>query len=356
MVDWVGAENTGIPYALSLALRGTSLRRISRETGIAESSLLEGNASVSWVGVDKCILDALALALSGKSITEITRETSIPTSSLYSIRKRGPYAHRGNKNGGSNSVTETESTPKAEPKAAFKVSIPGKATHLAVKDVLMDDDLREMALRSYGYGRWAAPYWFIGPEQGQSRRESSDLKPRVEAWRHFGGRELDDCRDFHARIGEQRWHRQAPQLQRTWRRLMLLLMTFVGRQTDEESLSKYQRDEWGRLSGETCVIELSGLAAKSAKVPRDRKSFRTERIKIIRDKMLHYKPELVVMYGMSEKPHWEAIAEQRFPSENFLKLGSTIVALALHPTTWGNGAPDDYWQKLGELLRMEARG
>jgi hypothetical protein len=227
---------------------------------------------------------------------------------------------------------------------------------LAWDDVRIDDDVREMARQSYGYGSWAAPHWFIGPEQGQGRHEKDDdLKPRVEAWRHFGGRELDDCRDFHDRIDEQRWHRERPQLQKTWRRLMLLLMTFLGRQTDDESLSKYQRDQWGRLSGETCVIELSGLAARSAKVRRDRKSFRRERIKIIRERMLHYKPELVVMYGVSEKRHWEAIAEQRFPRENILKLGRTIVALALHPTTWGNGAPDEYWQELGERLRYLRR-
>ena len=32
MVDWVGAENTCIPYALALALRGKSLREIARES------------------------------------------------------------------------------------------------------------------------------------------------------------------------------------------------------------------------------------------------------------------------------------------------------------------------------------
>lgn len=30
----------------------------------------------------------------------------------------------------------------------------------------MHDRILEMAKRSFGYGRWEAPYWFIGPEQG----------------------------------------------------------------------------------------------------------------------------------------------------------------------------------------------
>jgi hypothetical protein len=346
MVDWVGAENTGIPYALALALRGKSLREIARETGITESSLSEEAISASWA-VDKHILDALTLALNRKSITEIALATGVPKSSLYSIRKHGPYAHRDK---GSMSGIKPVGAPEGKSRAVFKESIQESVS--TSEQLRMDDDMREMARRSYGYGRWDAPYWFIGPEQGQGRHEKdNDLKPRLEAWLYFGGRELDDCRDFHDRIGEKRWHRETPELQRTWRRLMLLLMTFLGRPTDDESLSEYQRDEWGRLSGETCVIELSGLAAKSAKVRRDRKSFRVERIKTIRERMFQHKPELVVMYGLSEKRHWEAITEQRFPTGNILKLGHTIVAQPIHPMAYGERGPDPYWREWGERLR-----
>ncbi|MGA3104730.1 MAG: hypothetical protein ABSD53_09635 [Terriglobales bacterium] len=347
MVDWVGAENTGIPYALALALRGKSLQEIARETGIAESALSKKNMSASWAAVDKHILDALALALEGTSITEIAIATGIPKSSLHSIRKHGPYAHR---NKGSISANRPDNAPEGKPRAVSKESIQESLS--TSEELPMNDEMQEMARRSYGYGRWDAPYWFIGPEQGQGSHENdNDLKPRLEAWLYFGGRELDDCHDFHDRIGEKRWHRETPQLQRTWKGLMLLLMAFLGKPTDDESLRRYQRDEWGSLSGETCVIELSGLAAKSAKVRRDRKSFRPERIETIREKMLHCQPELVVMYGASEKRHWEAIIQQRFPPEGFLKLGHTIVAQPLHPMAHGKRAPDSYWGEWGERLR-----
>ena len=90
----------------------------------------------------------------------------------------------------------------------------------------MDADVREMAMRSFGYGRWDAPYWFIGPEQAQGRSEENDLKQRVKAWSLFGKYELDDCRAFHAQIRESRWHRNKPALQPTWRPLLILLMAF----------------------------------------------------------------------------------------------------------------------------------
>ena len=133
---------------------------------------------------------------------------------------------------------------------------------------------------------------------------------------------------------------------------MLLLMTVLERSADNDSLREYQREQWGSVNGETCVIELSGLAAHSFKIPRDRELFREERIKFIREKMLHCQPALVVMYGEREKPHWEAIAKQPFPAENILKIGSTIVAFTPHPTA--RGLTNAYWKQRGETLRQFA--
>lgn len=127
----------------------------------------------------------------------------------------------------------------------------------------MDSTTLEMARRFYGYGRWDARHWFIGPEPGMAFDEGNDQERRVEAWLHFGKPELCDCQAFHKRIRQPQWHREKPdkpRLQPTWRPLMLLLMSFLERSKESDSLREYQRDRWGRLSGETCVIELSGLA------------------------------------------------------------------------------------------------
>lgn len=210
-----------------------------------------------------------------------------------------------------------------------------------------------MARQCFGYGRWNAPYWFIGPEQGQAPSENDDLLPRVRAWHLSGGGELNDCRQFHALIGETRWHRERPQLQSTWRPLLLLLMSFLGRTTDNDALRIYQRDHWGTLDGETCVIELSGLAARNLEVPRDRISFRDERIAIIRERMRCNKPVLVVMYGTSEKSDWDAIAGRSFPPENVLKFGSTILACTPHPTS--HGLTNEFWKQSGQTLRHLAQ-
>jgi hypothetical protein len=210
----------------------------------------------------------------------------------------------------------------------------------------MDLNISEMARRHYGFGRWEAPYWFIGPEQGQAHEEGSDLNPRARAWLQLGGGELCDCREYHALIAELRWHREQPRLQPTWRPLMLLLMSHLQRPTDNDSLRNYQRDSWGIAGGDTCVIELSGLPAHNLTVERDRRSFREERIARIQRRLSQHNPRLVVMYGQQD---WRAIAGQEFPRNGTLRQGATTLVVTPHPTS--HGPTNAFWKALGETLR-----
>jgi hypothetical protein len=60
----------------------------------------------------------------------------------------------------------------------------------------MDNVEHEMARQCYGYGRWSAPYWFIGLEEGQDPI-GKDLTLRLQAMRDLGKDGLSDCRTFH---------------------------------------------------------------------------------------------------------------------------------------------------------------
>ena len=219
-------------------------------------------------------------------------------------------------------------------------------------EIQMDDAECEMARRCYGYGRWEAPYWFIGPEQGKSRKEPDGNSRRLEAWLELGADYLCDCKCFHIKIGDTTRHGEIPKLQSTWRPLILMLMAFLGKDTKKESLRAYQRDQWGMESnGETCVIELSGLAARNLKAPIDHTQFRPERIEFIRQKLQQYKPAFVIMYGLKDKESWEQIAEHELNSGEPIKINTTIAVLTPHPVSRGLG--DQYWRDLGEKLRLE---
>jgi len=212
----------------------------------------------------------------------------------------------------------------------------------------------EMARGFYGYGRWDAPYWFIGPEQGKGPTEADDNTTRLQAWIRLGQPEVCDCYEFHREIGEQHWHREDPRLQRTWRPLMLLLMTFLGKPSDNESLRAYQRDRWGRADedGQTCVIELCAFAAKNFSVPMDRESFRQHRIESIQQELRAHKPPLVVMYGAGCRKYWAQIAGGELVPDKIEKRGATLFAFTPHPVA--HGRRDSDWIKLGESLQSRS--
>ncbi len=214
------------------------------------------------------------------------------------------------------------------------------------------NSIDEMAHCCFGYGHWAAPYWFIGPEQGQALGENNDLARWRDAWLRCGAGELSDCREFHSQVRILKWHQEKPALQSTWRPLMLFLMTFLNRPRDNETLRTYQRSQWGSSDGETCVIELCGLPANNLKVTRDRETFRQDRIAIIQERIRQFEPRVVVMYGKSQWDDWQKIAQQHFPPDNVLKCGTTIFVRTPHPTA--HGVRKCYWTDLGEVLRRIA--
>ena len=131
---------------------------------------------------------------------------------------------------------------------------------------------------------------------------------------------------------------------------MLLHWTALYEGAGRDDLRTYQRDRWGRLpGGETCVIELCGLAAKGFATPMDRERFRQERVEIIRQKIDGHRPRVVVMYGKSEKMHWEEIAGCALTLDQPHRAGSTLFLFTTHTNTRGRRNSD--WERLGKRLR-----
>jgi hypothetical protein len=241
----------------------------------------------------------------------------------------------------------------------------------------MTKDELELAKNCYGYGRWSAPYWFIGLEEGQALSENNDFTKRAEAFRKLNKNGLCDCAKFHKEIRERRSHEIDSQsgnvkLQRTWRYLILLLMAFRGISTENDERrssfqKEYQRNRWGAESdscGETCVVELSGLPANNTKVSKKRPEamrrqlegeIRRTRISRIKNMLKNNtKPKFVVMYGLSEKKLWREIAGHELQAGIPKKDGDTTFLLALQPAArYEKGQKDQYWTSLGSKLRAE---
>lgn len=211
------------------------------------------------------------------------------------------------------------------------------------------DQLDQMAKDFFGYGRWDAPYWFIGPEAGMGKDGNDNLAARYESWKRLGGASVVDCAAHHRGFGLTKWHDPPPPTQPTWRQLIRLLLAYQGKEPSLDDIRKYQGDRWGLANGETCVIELSGLPAPSMQTSQDRTKFLSGRIERMRDAALKHAPTFIVMYGKGNRKEWERIAGGEFDSSGLYRMGKTVAAFALHPVTKGLG--NEYWVRLGKMLR-----
>jgi hypothetical protein len=235
--------------------------------------------------------------------------------------------------------------------------------------------IEEMARNCYGYGRWDAPYWFIGLEEGMDGL----LDDRIRAWQDLGRETgLTDCRTFHERIGVTKWHRDKPKpaLQSTWKKLIRLLLAFLEQdaeatnkkeeERETEKVRLYQAHDWGMKDGDTCVIELSGLPAEGLKAgvtlrgehfSEDQVSeILKDRIAAIRQRIRDHNPKLVVMYGLDGRSHFSDLigctADHPLATDEIIELGSTVMTLTYHPVFPGPSNAE--WKRLGRKLREAA--
>ncbi len=211
--------------------------------------------------------------------------------------------------------------------------------------------LNKMAEEHFGYGSWKAPFWFLGPEQGMSK-DDRELVKRARTWLKRGSRDIDDCLEFHRDVEIIKWNFR---LQLTWAKLMLVTMGYASEPVSLSERLEYQRKRWGTSDGNVSIIELSGLAAYSHSVPRDRKTFLPPRVSKLLLKIKEYEPEFVILYGKHESCSyaWKRLTEQPSASEVYRssfaeiwKTNTTLLARTSHP----RGTRNQDWIDLGNRL------
>jgi hypothetical protein len=211
----------------------------------------------------------------------------------------------------------------------------------------------------FGYGRWNAPYWFIGKEPG-----GSDDPEQYASWARLGGTNLIDCRAHDLDCPSKRepgmWHGgEAPPLQRTWRPLITMLLAYEGASDyDSEAVRRYQDERWGRTDGDTAVLELSAIAAQSVSQAEGMRLLHLEdRIATFRRHLAEHPPEFVVFYGLGVDPvhemryleHFSAIAQDDLAVDVPVRIGKTVFVAEKHPTA--HGTTTEHWIELGHRLR-----
>lgn len=210
------------------------------------------------------------------------------------------------------------------------------------------------AVRSwFGYGRWDAPYWFLGLEQGGSEGPEH---ASFTAWAALGGGGLLDCRAHHLAIADprfRRWHEaEAPPTQPTWRRLIQLLLGYQGRSSDLDAVRAYQRASWGSAKGETAVLELLGVRAPGLSAEADRVSFRGERVATLREKLDAHRPVFVVCYGLTAREDFERLFDFPFDVAGYTGRGATLGVLMPHPVSRSGGDAATWVNRGREMAKL----
>jgi hypothetical protein len=153
-------------------------------------------------------------------------------------------------------------------------------------------------------------------------------------------------------------------LQRTWRPLIAMVLSYEGATAyDEGALRRYQDERWGRTDGDTAVLELSAIAAKSVSHADGMRLLHLEdRISTLRRHLRAEPPKFVVFYGLGNDPvhgvpylqHWRAIAQHDLVVDEPVRVGRTVFIAAKHPTA--HGTTTQHWIELGRRIRAMTDG
>jgi hypothetical protein len=198
----------------------------------------------------------------------------------------------------------------------------------------------------FGYGRWDAPFWFIGIEPG-----GEELQASVETWHTLGGTELVDAAKHHVNHAKQWFTPEAPTQLGTYAKLIWLLLAYHGVDPTSEATVDYQRNRLGRAdaNGETALIELSATPSpEDSKTPPN-----PARVALIRERVVKHKPRFVVFYSPNKlyRPAWETIAGVSLERDKASTVDRTTFVVTYHT----NGRRDKaYWSNIAHALRDEA--
>jgi hypothetical protein len=191
----------------------------------------------------------------------------------------------------------------------------------------------------FGFGSWSAPYWFVGMEPGGDHGDW----PRM--WLEQGSPEMVDCVAHCRDVSPLPWSWHGDRIQPTWRGLLIAKLAFDGSPYDRESVRTATKT-YCATDSDTASIELSALAARSLAVERPRTRYRTERVALIRTRMMQNHPRFAIFYGLGYRADYEAIAGP-FDNDGFAWQGDTLCAIAAHPSRKRETA---YWADLGREL------
>jgi hypothetical protein len=232
--------------------------------------------------------------------------------------------------------------------------------------------LTDYAQKFFGYGRWEAPIWFVGIEEGGGT-DIQAVHDRLQAWAASGqSNEPEDAPSFHLASKNDVWHRPNAKLQSTWKQLIRMLLLARGEADTDDALRHYQRSQLGTATGETCLAELlplpspgrndwnyrawSDLPWLQSRAAYEQKIL-SHRISLLRERIDRNRPRVVIFYGDGQLKHWRQImgsVDYHRPIRQKLiahERDGIAFFVTIHPTHPDlRPDTDDYFREIGQFL------
>ena len=239
-------------------------------------------------------------------------------------------------------------------------------------DDFFDEQLLQAFMRGfYGYGNYAAPYWFIGMEEGGGD-SFEEIQKRLTVWDKRGRRELEDVADYHTELGITHPFAAKPKLQPTWAKLIRTLLSIEGAPPMKEEVRTYQQGYWARSNGNVNLMELLPLPSPSTRhwlyadhsikpELQSREQYRQIwsgiRIKGLQERIKRHQPQAVIFYGFGYASYWTEVvgAELQAALSGSIfacRSTATLYITMKHPAATGAEITNDYFHDVGRVIRL----
>lgn len=219
---------------------------------------------------------------------------------------------------------------------------------------LLDDyHLKKYIEGFLGYGNLDSRTWYIGMEEGGGH-DVADVNARLKAWSTRGCNLVEDFVDFHNACGFPQASQIKPaKLSKTWSRLIRIKLSRRGEKNPStEIVRQIQAENWGRISGEECLLELMPLPSPRVNdwsystwsqldFLRTRARYLSHiepvRTALISELLRKHRPQCVVFYGSSYQRFWDKITGdevnwQQVDTARWFRRETTTFFSISHPT------------------------
>jgi hypothetical protein len=235
--------------------------------------------------------------------------------------------------------------------------------------------LLDFANQFLGYGSLNSALWLIGPEAG-GEQSIEDVSRRALVWSNRGRKETEDLHDYHADLGLPARFDWTRNIQPCWGPLIRVVLAIDGIRADKEDVREFQKRELGRAGGQNSVLDLSQLSSPSMSDWKlhecgiswlaTREEYESclllPRCDLLRERLVHYKPRLVLFYGLSHQRWWERISASHFapskvPQLSWVRSENSLFAMMPHPNVRlsGKGVRNKFFADIGAALREKLR-